>query len=294
MMGAMSTVDFASRIALIHSLVKPEEVENGIAVAATLTNLARVIGPAVAGVLIAYAGVAGAFALNGLSFFAVLIALALMRIPQQPVPAHSSSLRADLIEGGLHVLRDRTIMVMLALIMTVSFLVLNYQTILPVFARDILESGPLGLGLLTSAAGAGAVIGALILASRPPQSSLPAPGTRRRHFNRAGTGNGSIRLFQGLGTLGGFAGILERRRGCSAGQRLYLCASPDRGSAARAYRQYPATGHVFEPAGRGSVRRRCRRAIHSARQHGVCRVDLPNRQSDRAGVHPALVEDSPS
>lgn len=173
-MGVLSTIDFPSRVALIQSLVEPEDLENGIALAATMSNLARVIGPAIAGVLIVYIGVAGAFAFNGVSFLAVLVALALMKIPNQSRVANRGSIGANLIEGGMHVLHDRTILLMLVLMMLVSFFVLTYQTLLPVFARDILVAGPEGLGFLTAAAGAGAVVGAIVLAIQPPLS------TRRR------------------------------------------------------------------------------------------------------------------
>ena len=174
-LGAMNPLDFSSRIALIYSVVDRDEVENGMGVAGSIMNLARIIGPALAGVLIAAVGVAGAFLFNGFSFLFVLFTLRHIKVPKRMLPvAQRASIAANLIEVLLFIFRNRNVLLMIMMMTVVSLFVLPYQTLLPVFARDILRAGPQGLGLLTAATGVGAVAGAFLLTGQPP---MPA---RRR------------------------------------------------------------------------------------------------------------------
>jgi MFS family permease len=162
-MGLMSTLDQPARQALIAEVVEPGDLDNALALTSSGFNVARVVGPAVAGVLISSIGLEVAFAINGLSFIAVLIALALMRLPQHSRPARQASLAANLVEGGRYFLGERTILALIVLMTIVSFFVLPYQTLLPVFAVDVLRAGPTGLGFLTAAAGFGAIFGVLVV-----------------------------------------------------------------------------------------------------------------------------------
>lgn len=170
-MGAMSTLDFTSRTSLIYSLVERDEIESGVALTASLMNVSRVIGPAIAGVLIAVIGTGMAFALNGLSFLFVLLVLAFIRAPQRPALQLRGSVLPSLIEAGKHIYGDRNILILITLMVLASVFVMPYQTLLPVFARDLLESGPETLGFLTAAAGVGAVIAAFVLGIQPPMPS---------------------------------------------------------------------------------------------------------------------------
>lgn len=175
-MGAMATIDFTSRHAMVSSVVEREDVEGTFSLAVAVYNIARILGPVMAGFVIAYVGLAAAFALNGLSFAAVLLALALMHVKEPPAPARRQSLHANLMEVARHVFQQRTILGLLVLMIGASFFILPYQTLLPVFARDIFQAGPQGLGFLTSAAGVGAVLGAIYVTSQPHVS----PGRRLR------------------------------------------------------------------------------------------------------------------
>ncbi len=163
-MGLMSTIDQPTRQALLAEVVGPADLDNALALTSTGFNIARVLGPAVAGVLIATVGLAGAFVVNGLSFVAVLLALMVMQIPFPPKPRQKRSLGNDMGDGGRYLLKDRTISVFILLLVIISVFILPYQTLLPVFARDILQAGPTGLGFLNAAAGAGAIVGALAIA----------------------------------------------------------------------------------------------------------------------------------
>jgi len=163
-MGAAAAVDHPTRQALIVDVVGPEELDNAFAFSAAGANVARVVGPAIAGVLISSIGVAGAYAVNGLSFVAVLIALAFIRVPERERPARHTSVGANLVEVARYLLGERAIVSLIVLMTIVNFFVLPYQTLLPVFARDILAAGASGLGFLTSVAGLGAILGALAIA----------------------------------------------------------------------------------------------------------------------------------
>ena len=166
LLGAMGAVDFSSRVPLIQSMVERDELESGFAMAVSLMNVARILGPALGGILIAVIGVAGAFTFNGLSFLFVLLMLALMHLPSQPQPKHRESLAANLVEAPLYILRDRLILIFVLMVLLGGFFVLPTLTLLPVFARDILAAGPQGLGFLSAASGIGAVIGGALLASQ--------------------------------------------------------------------------------------------------------------------------------
>lgn len=167
LLGALGAVDFSSRMPLIQSMVERDELESGFAMAVSLMNVARIVGPAVGGILIATIGVAGAFFLNGLSFLFVLVMLALMHVPSKPQPKQTKSLAASLVEVPLYILHDRTILTFILLVLGGGFFVLPTLTLLPVFARDVLSAGPQGLGFLSAASGVGAVLGGALLASQP-------------------------------------------------------------------------------------------------------------------------------
>jgi MFS family permease len=150
----------------IEMLDRKEDLGNAIALNSFLFNGARLIGPSVAGVLIAVTGEGICFLLNGVSFFAIILALLAMRIPRKEITVRHTHLKEGLTEGYRYV-RDfvpiRHILLQLALM---SFMGMPYAVLLPVFARDILLGGPHTLGFLMGASGLGALAGALFLASR--------------------------------------------------------------------------------------------------------------------------------
>lgn len=162
-MGAMSVVDQTTRQALIVEVTDVEDLDNAFALSAAGFNVARIVGPAVAGIVVARVGLASAFALNAMSFLAVVIALILMRVPRRPVASRRASLGASIVEGGRYLVGERSILALIVLMLIVSFFVLPYQTLLPVFARDVLRSGAPGLGFLSASAGLGAILGALAM-----------------------------------------------------------------------------------------------------------------------------------
>ena len=130
------------------------------------------MGPAIAGFAIAWVGEGWCFFLNGLSFFAVILALMAMRIKTCERKPSTESPLQSLLEGFKFAMRDRPIRSALLLLSMLSFLGLQYSVFMPIFANDILHSGARGLGLLMSAAGVGAVLGALQFAARTSYKGL--------------------------------------------------------------------------------------------------------------------------
>ena len=168
LMGALSALDQPARQAMVVDTVPAEDRDSAVALSAAGFSLARVAGPLAAGLLVAAFGEAVCFAVDGLSFLAVAAALAAMRLPPDPRPApRQRSLGMSLVDGGRYLMGEGAILTAIALIVVVNLFVVPYQTLLPVFARDILSAGAVGLGLLGAAAGAGAVLGSLAVANLP-------------------------------------------------------------------------------------------------------------------------------
>jgi MFS family permease len=166
-LGFVYSVDIPVRQSFfVEMLDRKEDLGNAIALNSFLFNGARLVGPSVAGIMIAVTGEGICFLLNGISFFAIILALLAMRIPKKEISILHTPLREGLAEGYRYV-RDfvpiRYILLQLALI---SFMGMPYAVLLPVFARDILLGGSHTLGFLMGASGLGALTGALYLASR--------------------------------------------------------------------------------------------------------------------------------
>jgi len=166
-MGALGAIDQPSRQALVVEVVGSDDLDNAIGLSASGFNVSRVLGPAVAGLLVASLGEAACFALNGLTYLAVVAALLAMRLPKREIK-QQDSLSVSLIDGFRYLAREEIIVALIGLITIVSVFIVPYQTLLPIFARDILKAGARGLGFLTTAAGVGAVIGGLGIAHLSP------------------------------------------------------------------------------------------------------------------------------
>ena len=154
-----------ARQSLISELVPRPSLMNAIALNSATLNLTRVIGPAIGGLLIASVGVAGAFYVNGASFLAVLWGLALMRFPER-APRPRRGMLSDLAGGVRYVAGHPSLRGLVVLALVPMIFGMPYMSMLTVFARDVLEVGASGLGLLTACSGVGAVSGALFVASR--------------------------------------------------------------------------------------------------------------------------------
>src|SRR6266851_5384292 len=142
-------------------------------------NGARVVGPAVAGLLVARYGTAAAFLMNGASFIAVLAALAAIRTEGAPSPRRGVGLRAEIAEGVRYAAGTPRVAIVMSLLVVVSLFVVNMNVLVPLIARDVLHEGAHGFGLLMAALGVGAVAGALAVAAlsvgRPPLGMVVGP-----------------------------------------------------------------------------------------------------------------------
>lgn len=172
LVGIVNAFDVPIRQAFIIQMVGRPDLPNAIALNSSIFNGARVVGPALAGLAIAWVGEGWCFFFNALSFLAVIAALLAMRLaPVAPKPEGGSPLQ-NFIEGFRFVMGDVPIRSALLLLSLLSLLGLQYSVFMPIFATDILHGGPRGLGFLMSAAGVGAVIGALHFAARTAYKGL--------------------------------------------------------------------------------------------------------------------------
>lgn len=172
LVGIVNAFDVPIRQAFFVEMVGKEDLPNAIALNSSIFNGARVVGPAIAGFAIAWIGEGWCFFLNGVSFLAVILALMAMRIqPVERKPSTESPLQS-LLQGFRFAMSDRPIRSGLLLLSMLSLLGLQYSVFMPIFANDILHVGARGLGLLMSAAGVGAVLGALQFAARTSYKGL--------------------------------------------------------------------------------------------------------------------------
>jgi MFS family permease len=157
--------DNPARQALIPTLVPRAQLMSALSVMNGLRRIATLIGPSLGGLIVLWIGTAGAFYVNGLSYGAVVIAALLMRAPP-PVPSGVPTRAWTMVREGLDYVRQHEILSTLLAVETAVTLCTSYQSIMPVFADDVLGVGPAGLGLLMTAPGLGAVVGSIVLVSR--------------------------------------------------------------------------------------------------------------------------------
>ncbi len=165
-LGIVNAFDIPARQSFVVEMVGREDLTNAIALNSSMVNGARVVGPAVAGLLVAAVGEGWCFLINGISYLAVIGGLAMMTVPRRPRPAVRPSAWRDTVEGFRFSTRATPIRALLILLGLLSFAGMPYSVLMPVFAESILGAGPKGLGLLMGASGLGALGGALSLLSR--------------------------------------------------------------------------------------------------------------------------------
>ena len=166
LLGVVNAFDIPARQAFFVEMVGREDLINAIALNSSMFNASRIIGPAVAGILVAGIGEGWCFFANGVSYFAVIAGLLLMTVDdRKPVKREASPL-ADVIEGFRFVIGSPPIHHLLILLGILSATGMPFAVLMPIFADQILHGGAKGLGILMGASGVGALAGALLLASR--------------------------------------------------------------------------------------------------------------------------------
>lgn len=166
-LGTCSAFDMPLRQSMyVHFIADRGDLGNAIALNSMLVNTARVVGPAIAGVLLAVTSEAACFALNALSFVAVIVAISKMDWPADIRPGGASGWWASWMEGVHYAHALKPVRALLALVAALAWTISPYSTLMPVYAKDIYGGGPHTLGYLLSAAGVGALVSTLHLAHR--------------------------------------------------------------------------------------------------------------------------------
>ncbi len=173
LLGLTNALDMPTRQAFVPEMVGRDELPNAIALNSSLFNMARVLGPGLGGLLIALLGVAPLFLLNAISFIAVIIGLALIDtrklfdtppIGERKLGGAKQSTLQSLREGLIYVGRTPAVFLVIAVVGVISLFGINFNVVLPLFATDVLNSGAIGFGFLSSAFGLGSLFSALWIA----------------------------------------------------------------------------------------------------------------------------------
>jgi MFS family permease len=166
LLGTINAFDIPARQAMVYQMIKKkEDLPNAIALNSSMVNLARLIGPALSGIVLEELGAGTCFLINALSFVAVIFSLLLMRLPAFIPPVQTKQVIREFKEGWIYLKRTPAIGFVILFLACVSLLVLPFSTLLPVYAKIIFKGNATTFGFLNSAIGFGAVGGAFFLAS---------------------------------------------------------------------------------------------------------------------------------
>ncbi len=163
--GVAMGFDMPARQAFTVEMTSREDLLNAISLNSSIVNGARVVGPSIAGFLIGIVGVAMCFFVNAVSFIAVIAGLLMMRLPRFERGSFTGSAAEHAWNGVLYSLRNQRVRTILLLFLAIGVFGWSYAVIMPAFARDVLGRGANGYGLLMSASGLGALVGALFVAT---------------------------------------------------------------------------------------------------------------------------------
>ncbi len=166
LLGIINAFDLPARQSLISAMVEMDDLPNALALNSSVFNAARVIGPAIAGIVVAAVGEGPCFILNALSYLAVIFCLMRMRLAERPRPGIVPSTAGHLLEGLRYAWRNPPVRALLLVLGLMSVCGMPYTVLMPVFAGTILGGGPRSLGTLMGATGIGAFVAAVMLARR--------------------------------------------------------------------------------------------------------------------------------
>lgn len=172
LMGVVNAFDVPARQSFLVEMVGREDLMNAIALNSSMFNSARVIGPSVAGILVASIGEGWCFFANAVSYIAVIAGLMMMRVQRSSIEEHDASPLEHIMEGFRFVRNTAPIRTLLLLTGGISIVALPYSVLMPIFAARVLHGNARTLGVLMGATGVGALLGALALASRTKLQGL--------------------------------------------------------------------------------------------------------------------------
>lgn len=164
-LGITTTIDMPARLSFFADLVGKEDVMNAVSLNSSIVNLARIIGPAVAGIVMMKFGAAVCFLINALSFLAVIYSLTRIETKDSVAPPQKRNMLEEVKEGLAYIKNDETLYLNAVFLVIVSTFAMNSEVIIPVFAKTVLGMGAGAYTKLLSAAGAGSLAGAVTMAS---------------------------------------------------------------------------------------------------------------------------------
>src|SRR2546423_8558937 len=173
LLGLTNALDMPTRQAFVVEMVGREDLPNAVALNSSLFNMARILGPGLGGILIAWLGRAPLFLLNGISFIAVIIGLSMIVMHQLHAQVRREALQhgtrrpgtlKSLREGLAYVRNTPSVLLVIAVVGIVSLFGINFNVILPLFATEVLHAGPAGFGFISATFGLGSLLSALWLA----------------------------------------------------------------------------------------------------------------------------------
>jgi MFS family permease len=172
-LGIVNAFDMPARQPMVHEIIHDKtDLPNALALNSSMVNLARVLGPALSGIVLQKLGAGICFSVNALSFLAVIISLLLMKLPPYQPKMVKKKISSELTEGFVYLKNTPAIGMILLMLAIVSLLVLPYNTLLPIFAKVIFKGDAVTFGYINSFIGLGALSGAFFLASVKPGTDL--------------------------------------------------------------------------------------------------------------------------
>jgi MFS family permease len=173
LLGIVNAFDVPARQSLVYDMVdNKKDLPNALALNSSMVNLSRLIGPAIAGIMIEKFGDVVCFGLNALSFVAVIVSLLLMKLPKYISKKATKNVFGELSEGLAYVKKTPSLAFVIIMLGLISLLVLPFTTLIPVYAKDIFHGTASTFGIIDSAIGLGAFAGAIFLASLKPGKDL--------------------------------------------------------------------------------------------------------------------------
>ena len=164
-LGFANTLDMPARQSFVIQLIGEKDLMNGIALNSAMFNVARIIGPAIAGIVMGHYGIGMCFLINSISFAAVIVSLFFIHpLPIQSRPMGKNNVFKEIKEGLKYIYSNRILLDAILLMIVIGTFAMNNNVLIPVFSKVILKQGETGLGYLFSFVGAGALIGAMLVA----------------------------------------------------------------------------------------------------------------------------------
>lgn len=173
LLGVINAFDVPARQSLVYEMIEDKkDLPNALALNSSMVNLSRLIGPAIAGFVLETMGDDVCFALNAVSFIAVIGSLLLMRLPKYVEQVHTKNVFGELKEGFAYLKATPSIAFVIVMLGLISLLVLPFNTLIPYYAREVFKGNATTFGVIDSVIGLGAFCGAIFLASLKAGSNL--------------------------------------------------------------------------------------------------------------------------